>query len=506
MRLLLGVVILAEKAVFMKNIKKFFSGNCILDGVDFSLEKGSVHALLGENGAGKSTLMNILGGLLEPDNGQVFIRGERRTSFTPSQAYADKIAFIHQEIILSEDLKVYENIFLGDEKTKGFLLNKKAMIDKSQEVLLKMKVSIDPLQKVSELNTSYRQGVEIARALVKEAEIIIMDEPTASLNEQEIQSVFNIIRTLKAQGVSFIFISHKLTEVLEICDEYTVLRDGKVADSGKLTPVITERRIAESMTGEEIELDNVYKSRNIGREVLKLEDFSVSGEFGNTDLSIKRGEIVGVTGLLGDGRSELFSAVFGCRDKYCGNIYINGEKAVHHSCRHAMKNGLAYLPSNRKENGIIKDMSLEKNITLSVLKRIRMFFFIRKREEHECTENFMKKLSIKASSPKQKITALSGGNQQKALLARALAVSPEVLILDNPAQGVDILAKYHIYNMIMELAKKGTAIFVLSGEAQEILNLCDRIYVMYDGKIVKEMGRSEANLHKIMLAQTGVEV
>lgn len=489
--------------VEMKAIEKSFSKNKVLHSVDFSLEKGSIHALLGENGTGKSTLMNILGGVISCDKGEIFVDGKLITENSTLISKQLGIAFIHQELTLVNDLTVYENLFLGRECKKRICIDKRTMCEESAEVLKRMDVTLDPNTIVGELNASYKQIVEIARALLENARVIIMDEPTTSLTDVEIENIFKIMRSLRDKGVSLVFISHKLNEVVKICDHYTVMRDGWVVADGTMDKTVTENFLARQMVGKELTNDSLYRERPLGDIIMELKGLSREREFSDINLNVKQGEILGVTGLLGDGRSELFATVFGCNSQYQGEIRICGKTRKMNSTVKAREMGIAYVPRNRKENGIIKDLSVGKNMSVSILHRLRKFLFINETNECACNERYVKDLNIKVADINDLITSLSGGNQQKTVLAKALASNPQLVILDNPTQGVDIGARLEIYSIIMDLAERGVSFVVLSSEAQEILMLCDRVYVMFHGKIRSELSREEATEENIMVLATG---
>ncbi len=491
-----------EHIVRMKNITKSFSGNRVLHGVDFEVKKGSIHALLGENGTGKTTLMNILGGVISGDNGHITISDIEKAVSEGTNNKNSSIAFIHQELTLINDLSVCENLFLGRELKRGGILDKKAMYKSSKEILEKMEINLDPDTMVEDIDASYKQVVEIARALMKDAKVIIMDEPTTALTNVEIDNVFKIMRRLKGQGVSFIFISHKLNEVIEICDQYTVMRDGNVISTGDVCSV-NENILASYMVGKDLSGNDVYAGRHIGKEVLSVKQLSREREFKGIDFHINKGEIVGFTGLLGDGRYELFHTIYGCHKEYQGEIRINGELCRMTSTQKAHRNKISYLPRNRKENGIIKDLSVGENMTISIVRKFQRICMIDKKREKEFNTDYVKKLNIKINDLKDLIINLSGGNQQKVILARALSSQPDLVILDNPTQGVDVGAKLEIYKIIMELAKQGVSFAVLSSEAQEVMTLCDRIYVMYHGEIRHEFTHEEASEENIMIVATG---
>lgn len=492
-----------EIVVAMKSIEKSFNQNKVLHGVDFSLEQGSIHALLGENGTGKSTLMNILGGVIPCDKGEILIDGEPVTENSPLISKQRGIAFIHQELTLVNDLAVYENLFLGREPKRGICVDRKTMCARAKEVLGRMDVELEPETVVGELNASYKQIVEIGRALLENARVIIMDEPTSSLTDVEIEHMFRIMRALREKGVSFVFISHKLNEVVEICDHYTVMRDGRVVADGAMSGEITENFLARHMVGKELSGGALYRPRPLGDVILELKKLSREREFSDVDMTVRQGEIVGVTGLLGDGRSELFATVFGCNAKYGGEIRICGRPVRMNSTMKAREMGIAYVPRNRKENGIIKDLSVGHNISVSILYRLRRLLLIDERKECACSERYVKSLNIRVADIGSLITSLSGGNQQKAVLAKALASDPRLIILDNPTQGVDIGAKLEIYQIILRLAEEGVSFVVLSSEAQEILMLCDRMYVMFHGKVRAELERGDASEENIMVLATG---
>ena len=488
-------------AVEMKDIYKSFGTNNVLKGVDFTLEKGSIHALLGENGAGKSTLMNILGGLLEVDKGTISVTG---TLVSDQKSVIDeKIGFVHQELSLVNDLNIFENLFLGNEKKKGIFLDKKAMSAEAQATLDRMGVDIDPYTMVSELSPSYKQIVEIARAMMKNAEVIIMDEPTTSLTDVEIEKIFEVMGTLKKQGISLIFISHKLNEVIEICDSYTILRDGNLVAKGAVTIETTEKELSTHMVGAEVQTSGIYQERQIGDLVLELKGMSRPREYQDVNMNVRKGEIVGVTGLMGDGRTELFASVAGANHPYEGSILVNGKEVTMKRTSAAKFSKLGYVPKNRKENAIIKDLSVEENLVLPIMKNISRVGLIETKQKKELVASYVEKLNIKVSDTTNMITSLSGGNQQKVVLSKVLSTNPEIIILDNPTQGVDIGAKMEIYRLIVELAKQGLSFIILSSEIPELQRVCDRAYVMFHGQIKQEFARDELTEENIMLVATG---
>ena len=488
--------------VEMKEIEKSFGENYVLKKVDFKLKKGSIHALLGENGTGKSTLMNILGNVISKDSG--FIRvNNQEINGAESEDYLNQISFIHQELSLVNDLNIYENLFLGRELKRGIALDKERMIAETEAYIKQLNLSLDPRTKVRELNPAYKQIIEILRALMKDSQVIIMDEPTSSLTDIEIQHIFSIMETLRDSGVSMIFISHKLNEVLEICDEYTIMRDGKVVKTGLITAETTEKELSKAMVGSDVEIEGIYQERPIGERILELKAMSKDRQFINVDLNLQKGEIIGITGLLGDGRSELMASVFGANYPYQGQVLINDKEVKMRTTEIGRHHGLAYVPKNRKENGIIKDLSIRDNMLLPIMGEDNIVRHINWQKGQEAVKHHVDKLRIRLANAKDLITVLSGGNQQKVVLAKALVTNPEIVILDNPTQGVDIGAKIEIYHLIHQLAKEGISFIILSSEINEIKSLCDRAYVMFHGRIVKEFNHEEINEADVMYAATG---
>ena len=486
----------------MRGICKSFGANDVLKQVDFSLKGGEICALLGENGAGKSTLMNILGGVLPADRGEILIDGTPVHFHTPADSLHAGVAFIHQELSLINDLAIYENMFIGRElKTKSGFLDSKTMIQKTQEVFDRLDLTLDPRAMVRDLDASYKQIVEISRAMMMQASLIIMDEPTTSLTDPEIERVFDMMRMLKKQNVAIIFISHKLKEVMEICDRYTVLRDGNMVASGPVSEVTTED-LARFMVGHDVRTENLRQSRELGKEILRGEHMEDGAHFHDISFSVRAGEVLGVTGLLGDGRSELFQAVFGA-GPYQGNLWVEGKEVKVSSPSQAIKLGIGYVPRNRKENGIIKDLDIVENGSMVTLPKLTKGGFLDLARRDAEFEQQVQSLHIKMENKTDLITSLSGGNQQKVVLAKWLSAHPKVLILDNPTQGVDVGAKEEIYDIILRLACEGVAVVVLSSEAQEIIRVCDRALVMYHGAVQGEVSGADMNEQTIMHLATG---
>ena len=489
----------------MKDIYKSFGSNDVLKGVSLTVQGGEILALLGENGAGKSTLMNILGGVIQMDSGSIFLDGKPVHFHTPAQSQEAGIAFIHQELNLINDLPIYENMFLGREPRNRFgRLDLERMIRETEESFKRIGVNLDPKTMVRDLDASYKQIVEITRAMMTNASIIIMDEPTTSLTDQEIERVFEMMKTLRDHNVGIIFISHKLNEVKMICDNYAVLRDGNLVAEGKVADV-TQSDLARFMVGFDVRTEPLLRNKRLGEEVLRVEGLTDSerNTFRDVSFSVRAGEILGVTGLLGDGRSEVFETIFGERKATSGKVYISGSEVKISNTRQAIRHGIGYLPRNRKENGIVKDMSIIENASMVTMPFFSKRGIVNKKKHVEDFENHRTSLKIKMEKINDLITSLSGGNQQKVILAKWLSVNPKLLILDNPTQGVDVGAKEDIYDIILKLADENIAVIVLSSEAQEIIRVCDRALVMYHGEIQGEVEGSTMNEHDIMTLATG---
>ncbi len=485
----------------MKHISKAFGGSQALSDVEFSVEEGEIHALLGENGAGKSTLMNILTGVIPADSGTIRFLDKDYPSPTIHQMEAAGIAIEHQELNVINDLTVADNIFLRRELTNKLgLIRKKEQIARARQLFEDLGVDIDPTVMVSELKTSEKQMLEICRALYMNAKLLILDEPTTSLSNSEIKHLFGILRKLKEQGKSFIFISHKMPEIFAIADRYTVLRNGEYISSGYIKDT-TPRSITSMMVGRQYLEEDLYVPRKLGETILELKHYSGQG-FRNIDLGVRRGEVVAFTGLAGCGASELLQTMFGALPSEGGHMLVNG-KELDGRIVQFMRKGVAMLPSNRKENSVLPDMSILENFymaehNLSQGKKP----FINVKSEKERYETQKESLRIKAPDSAQSILALSGGNQQKVFLARWLNTGADVLLFDNPTQGVDVGAKEEIYKLILDLAEAGKTVIINTLEIPEIQKVADRCIVFYEGRIVKILEHAEVNEHDVMLYST----
>ncbi|RDW19411.1 sugar ABC transporter ATP-binding protein [Oceanobacillus chungangensis] len=489
--------------ITMNNIEKAFNGVPVLKGVSLEVEKGEIHALLGENGAGKSTLMNILGGVIEPDRGTIEVNGEevRITDTRSSQSHG--ISFIHQELSMVTDLRVYENMFLGSElRNKLGFLNVEEMCVQTSNILAELGVEINPKKYVRDLDTSYKQLIEISKALLHNSKLIIMDEPTSSLAEHEVKRLFDLMRNLKQSGVSIIYISHKLKEIKAVCDYYTVLRDGNVVGSGEVQ-VENLDNITKLMVGKSISEERFNHYSELGPVALEVTDMMSEGLFKAIDFTVRKGEIIGFIGLAGDGRTELFESIFGYRRKYSGEIKVNGQIVKMDHPYQALQAGVGFVPKDRKENAIIKDLSVIHNMSLSSLGHFEKSGMLQAKKELNTFQYYKEKLNIKVNNPRITIDKLSGGNQQKVIIAKWLEVNSDVIIFDNPTQGIDVGAKREIYQHIIELAEQGKAVIILSSEASEVLKLCQTIHVMYQGEITARLKGEETSEDEIMRYATG---
>jgi len=488
----------------MKGIKKYFYGVKALDGVDFQVRTGEVHALIGENGAGKSTLVKILTGVYQPTAGTIILNDKPTQFPSPQVSQKAGISAIHQEATMFPDLSVMENIFMGHHirNKSNSLLSWREMKDKTQILLNKLELDIRPDTKVRNLSIAQRHMVEIAKALSLDAKIVIMDEPTSALTLKEVEYLYKIIRKLKSEGKAIIFISHKFEEVFEIADYFTVLRDGKYIGEGAIAD-ITVDKIVQMVIGRSLEQMYPKLEAEKGNIILKVENLSKIGVFKNISFDLHKGEILGFFGLVGAGRSEVMQTIFGINTKTSGDVFIDGKKVNITNPSDAMNHGLAYLPEDRQIQGAILAMNIRENITLPIIDKISRHIFLDRNREFEITDEYGKNIEIKASSWEQLVEDLSGGNQQKVVFAKWIATKPQILIMDEPTKGIDIATKATVHNFISELAKKGIAIILISSELPEILGMSNHVIVMHEGVITAKFTREEANSKKIIRAAIG---
>ncbi|MEK4539065.1 sugar ABC transporter ATP-binding protein [Peribacillus butanolivorans] len=487
----------------MKNIYKAFGQNKVLEGVQFSLEAGEVHALMGENGAGKSTLMNILTGLHKHDQGTIEING-KETSFKDSkEAEEAGMAFIRQELNIWPEMTVLENLFIGKEMVNAFgVLRNKQMKARANEIFKTLNISL-PFDKEAGLcSVGEQQMIEIAKALMTDAEVIIMDEPTAALTDREIEKLFEVMKGLTKKGVSLVYISHRMEEIFAICDRITVMRDGKTVDTKRIKDTNFDE-VVQKMVGRELEDRFPHREAHLGEVVLDVKGLTKKGLFEDIHFAVRKGEIVGVAGLMGAGRTEIMRALFGVDQIDSGEITVEGKKVSIRKPTDAVRYGLAFITENRKEEGLILDFSVRENIGLPNLKSFAPSGLVKTEDEKKFAEMMIKRLHVKTSSTETIIGNLSGGNQQKVVIAKWIGTSPKVLIMDEPTRGIDVGAKREIYELMNELTERGIAIIMVSSELPEIVGMSDRILVVHEGKIAGELKKQEVTQEKIMALATG---
>ncbi|MFE0505315.1 sugar ABC transporter ATP-binding protein [Peribacillus butanolivorans] len=487
----------------MKNIYKAFGQNKVLEGVQFSLEAGEVHALMGENGAGKSTLMNILTGLHKHDQGTIEING-KETSFKDSkEAEEAGMAFIRQELNIWPEMTVLENLFIGKEMVNAFgVLRNKQMKARANEIFKTLNISL-PFDKEAGLcSVGEQQMIEIAKALMTDAEVIIMDEPTAALTDREIEKLFEVMKDLTKKGVSLVYISHRMEEIFAICDRITVMRDGKTVDTKRIEDTNFDE-VVQKMVGRELEDRFPHREAHLGEVVLDVKGLTKKGLFEDIHFAVRKGEIVGVAGLMGAGRTEIMRALFGVDQIDSGEITVEGKKVSIRKPTDAVRYGLAFITENRKEEGLILDFSVRENIGLPNLKSFAPSGLVKTEDEKKFAEMMIKRLHVKTSSTETIIGNLSGGNQQKVVIAKWIGTSPKVLIMDEPTRGIDVGAKREIYELMNELTERGISIIMVSSELPEIVGMSDRILVVHEGKIAGELKKQEVTQEKIMALATG---
>ncbi len=473
-----------ENILFMKGITKVFGSTTALDSVDFSVRAGEVHALLGENGAGKSTLMKILSGVYAADQGEIFINGIPTVFNNTHEAAKGGVGLIFQELNLVPTLTTVENAFLGRLQSNAWgKVNWKSMTAEFVSFMKSIDFEMNPSLPVSELSIAEKQMVEIARALMLESKIIVMDEPTATLTTEEIRKLFNIIRILKSKGVTVIYISHRLEEVFQICDRMTILRDGKYICTLDVENT-TKSQMIEKMVGRSMDIEFPQReAHEFGEPILDVKHLFTPGFLKDITFSLRKGEILGIAGLVGSGRSEIARAVFGADKVEKGEFMIDGKKVKIHSTMDAKRLSIGLVPEDRKDEGLATEFSVMKNITITNLDKIAKGILLSRRKETNEAERLVQELGIKTKSVNHRLDQLSGGNQQKVVLAKWLYNDADILILDEPTRGIDVGAKYEIYLMMNEMVKNGKAVIMISSELPEIFALSDRIMVMYEGSL-----------------------
>lgn len=496
---------MSEPLIRIENVSKYFPGVRALDSVSLNINRGRVHALMGENGAGKSTLMKCLFGIYKKDGGRIFLDGEEVDFSGAKDALMHGVAMVHQELNQALNLTVMDNMWLGrfPKVSKLIPLTSESKMRKmTEKIFFELGIKTSPNAIMKNLSVSKRQMVEIAKAVSYNAKVIVFDEPTSSLNENEAELLFDIIEKLKSKGCAIIYISHKMEEILRISDEVTVMRDGKLIATSSAKDITTDE-IIKLMVGRELN-ERYPKKENVPNDVM-LHVSGLSGKYSrlhNVSFTLREGEILGIAGLDGAGRTELVETLFGRREKENGKIFLDGKEIKIKTPIDAIKHGFALLTEERRESGIFGILSITLNATVSSLRKYRTGPILSNKKMHSATEWCIKAMRIKSASQKTRISALSGGNQQKVILGRWLLTGPKVLLLDEPTRGIDVGAKYEIYKLILDLAKNNKGIIIVSSEMAELIGICDRIVVMSGGMIAGEVLRDEITQEKIMELST----
>jgi ribose transport system ATP-binding protein len=487
----------------VRNLTKTYPGVRALDAVSIDFERGEVHAIVGENGAGKSTLIKILTGAIQPDSGEIELEGVVHSSFSPHEAIFDLgISAIYQEFNLVPYLSIAENIFFGKEITRGILINMNKMCSETEKILDRLGMKINPRMLIKDLSVAYQQIVEISKAISRNVKILIMDEPSAPLTTNEVDRMFNLVRTLKQQGVTVIYISHRLGEAFQLADRVTVLRDGKYIKT-LITKETNRQELIRLMVGRT--LGEAYpEKKNKSEEVLlEVKNLCTEGLLKNISFRLCRGEILGFGGLVGAGRTELARVIFGADPIKTGEIYIEGKRVNIRSTSSAITKGIGLIPEDRKRHGILSEMTVKENISYSALRNLNRVGIIMGKAEERIAQEFKEKLNIRTPDLGRKVKNLSGGNQQKVVLSKWLATKCKVLLFDEPTRGIDVGAKQEIYELITRLAEEGTGIVLISSELPELLGMCDRILVMRKGEISGSFKKGEATQDAILDLASG---
>ena len=500
-----------EPLLRMSLIRKRFPGVQALDDAGLEMLPGEIHALLGENGAGKSTLIKILSGAQQPDSGTIELGGQTVVMVSPHDAQRRGIATIYQEFTLAPNMTIAENVFIGREPGVGFFVDWRKMASETRAITKRLGLELQPMAIVRGLSVAEQQMVEIARALSMKSRLIVMDEPTSALSSTEVEKLFRIARELKAHGLSIIFVTHRLEEVMQICDRYTVLRDGRLVGSGAIADISIDD-IIRLMVGREVKALFAHREREIaGDVVLRVEGLNRQGNaqdqnatvLADVGFEVRRGEILGVAGLVGAGRTEMARAVFGADAFDSGRVIINGREVHIRSPQDAIRNGIGLVPEDRKQQALFLALAVRINLSMASHRQIlRLGVFIDETAERAMVEEYRQKLNIRMASPEQLVASLSGGNQQKVTLARWLALRPKVLIVDEPTRGIDIGAKVEVHNLLFEMAETGIAVVAISSELPEVLAISDRIITMREGRVTGEIKREDATEEILMSMMT----
>ena len=484
----------------LKDIHKSFYGVEVLHGVNFVLQSGSVHALMGENGAGKSTLMKVIAGVHTADSGKVFLDNKEVEISSPAKARELGIAMIHQELSSELEMSVAENIYLGREPGRFGMVDYRQLYHQTYELLKNLGIHLNPRTKMKRLRVADQQMVEIAKAISQNARVVIMDEPTSSITDKEVDNLFNMIRNLKSVGVGIIYISHKMDEIFQICDEMTILRDGTYIDTFKASEV-NEDILIRSMVGRELGTQFPKKEVPIGETLLEVQHLTRAGEYEDISFKLHKGEILSFTGLVGAGRTELMHSIFGLTKPDSGKLILNGEEVEFKTPRDAIQHGIAYVTEDRKGEGLVLPMSVEKNITIASLRSFVKSGFLQKKKEADVVTQEVASLGIKVARTSMSVKALSGGNQQKVVLAKWMIAGPNVLIFDEPTRGIDVGAKAEIYKIMCDYVSKGNAILMVSSEMPEAMGMSDRMIILSNHRCSGELNRNEFNQEAIAQMQ-----
>lgn len=493
-----------QASLSVENINKYFVGIHALKDVSLTFAPGEVHALLGENGAGKSTLCKMLSGASRPDSGVIRIDGREYDGLTPNAAKAEGIGMIYQEFNLVPEMTVYENLFLGKEIRKGLDVDRNAMIARSKELFAELGVEVDPTKKINELSVAYCQLVEIGKSMLEKVRFLIMDEPTAPLTTQEVEALFQLVRKLKSQNVTIIYISHRIEELLELADRVTIMRDGEVIQTLE-TAKTNRAELIRLMVGRELGgefPESIRTPGNMEEPVLQVKNLNTR-ELHDISFSLYKGEVLGLAGLVGSGRSEIIRAIFGADGRETGEIAVNGRAVRINTPRDAIEQGIAMIPEDRKRQGLHLELPIADNISLIKINALSKLLTVSRSKERALIDRFIKALSIKLASPEAHASSLSGGNQQKVVLSKWLSTEADILFLDEPTRGIDVGAKKEIYELMDRLRAEGRSIIVISSEMLEVVGLCSRVLVMCEGRLNGELRGDQVTQENILELASG---
>ncbi|MDC7290367.1 sugar ABC transporter ATP-binding protein [Blautia schinkii] len=487
----------------LNHVTKLYPGVVALDDMNMEFREGEVHAIVGENGAGKSTMIKTISGAIEPTQGTIEISGEVFHKLTPKLSREKGVAVIYQEFTLVPVLSAADNIFMGEYMMNGMVLDRKGMEAKARELFERLHVNIDPRAKVADLTTGFQQIVEIAKAVSKDAKILIMDEPSAPLTISEVEAMYEIVDRLKSEGVTILYISHRMEEIFRLSDRVSIIRDGKYITTVN-TADTNKQELIKLMVGRELNESYPERQKEAKETILKLDKVSGNG-VKDISLELKKGEILGLGGLVGAGRTELAQLIFGSEKITSGEIIYKGRPLKIKNCQQAIEAGIAMIPEDRKQHGVVLDMSIIENTTMPCLKRISKYSVINPKKEEDVTESYKKSLLIKTPTIRQLVKNLSGGNQQKVVLAKWLAMNPEVIIFDEPTRGIDVGAKQEIYDIMNQLADEGKAIIMISSDMEELIGMSDRVVVLCKGRLAGSLSKEEISQESILMKAAGAE-